>query len=615
MLPPDIRKKVAALWDLVSGAGLASSPYVALEQIACLIFLKRLDGMASEPDEDGLPSIFQLLMSDEESSFDKQPSFWNTLLEHEDPGSYLNDRLFPWLRELELLISDYYPSLAKRLSLNGMLRDAYFQLDPSKRQALRLLIKAIDQLFPYHGPQNQGRFSSGEVFEYLFTEASASSRIGPLVTARHITQFMVALLDPKPGQSIVDPAAGTGGFLVSALHYMLADAPGPRARSKRLATIGANLVGVDLSHALARIGWVNLLLHDIKLPQFMQGNSLVMTDFKGPAQPLLSESFDFVLCDLPFGGRIDPEEAAGNQYLPSYTREDQVNQSDKIELLFVWRTLSLLKVGGSAALIIPQNILYGSSKSQIELRRELLSRHCVEAVILLPGEIFNPYTGIEAAILVVRKVTEPHAQSISFNKKPKTDAVWFYEITQDGYSMDHKRDELPADADNDLLDALVHFKQLRRGEHEWEAAKGHYFQPGTWHNADLASLNGIPKRESTQPKQWQVPVRRWLNRPAWRATDDQLQGSHDEQGEVRANYVERMQGRLYINDKLRPGLLDPHCIEGNGWSLDLEDYKVIEQPKPMGERSALELIDELEAIEVDVLERLRHLRELIGEVQ
>lgn len=614
MLPADIRKKVASLWDLVSGAGLASSPYVALEQIACLIFLKRLDGMAAEPDEDGLPSIFQLLMPDDENSFDERPSFWNTLLQHEDPGSYLNDRLFPWLRELELLIIDGQPSLARRLSLNGMLRDAYFQLDPSKSQALRLLIKAIDQLFPYHGRQNKGRFSSGEVFEYLFTEASASSRIGPLVTARHITQFMVALLDPKRGQRIVDPAAGTGGFLISALHYMLADAPGPIARNKRLDTIGEGLVGVDLSHALARIGWVNLLLHGIELPQFMQGNSLVMTDFQGPAQPLLSESFSFVLCDLPFGGRIDPEEAAGTQYLPSYTREDQVNYSDKIDLLFVWRALSLLKVGGRAALIIPQSLLYGSSKAEVELRRELLSRHHVEAVILLPGEIFNPYTGIEAAVLVVRKVTGLHDASTSFSKEPKTDAVWFYEVTQDGYSMDHKRDELPAGADNDLFDALVHFRQRQKGEHVWDAGKERYFRPDTWQDASWASLNAIPEREATQLKQWLVPVRSWLQKPAWRSVNNQIHGSHDEQGQVRSAYVEVMQPRLYINDKLRSNLLAPDCIEGNGWSLDLDDYKVIEQPKPTEEHSALELIDELEAIEVDVLERLRQLRKLIGEV-
>ncbi|WP_404936817.1 N-6 DNA methylase [Pseudomonas sp. JDS08PS003] len=614
MLPADIRKKVASLWDLVSGAGLAASPYVALEQIACLIFLKRLDGMAAEPDEDGLPSIFQLLMPDDENLFDERPSFWNTLLQHQDPGSYLNGVVFPWLRELELMISDY-PSLARRLSLNGMLRDAYFQLDLSKPQALKSLVIEIDKLFPYQGRQSKNGFSSGDVFEHLFTEASANSRIGPLVTARHITRFMVALLDPKPGQRIIDPAAGTGGLLVSALHYMLADAPGPLARSKRLAPIGEGLVGVDLSHALARIGWVNLLLHGIELPQFMQGNSLVMTDFQGPAQPLLSESFDFVLCDLPFGGRIDPEEAAGTQYLPSYTREDQVNQSDKIDLLFVWRALSLLKVGGSAALIIPQSLLYGSSKAEVELRRELLSRHHVEAVILLPGEIFNPYTGIEAAILVVRKVTGLNGASTSFSKEPKTDAVWFYEVTQDGYSMDHKRDELPAGADNDLFDALVHFRQRHKGEHVWDAGKERYFRPDTWQDASWASLDAIPKREATQLKQWLVPVRRWLQKPAWRLVNNKIHGSHDEQGQVRSAYVEVMQPRLYINDKLRPGLLDPHCIEGNDWSLDLEDYKVIEQPKPTEERSALELIDELEAIEVDVLERLRQLRKLIGEVQ
>ncbi|ROL62650.1 hypothetical protein BLX41_31700 [Pseudomonas protegens] len=580
MLPPDIRKKVASLWDLVSGAGLASSPYVALEQIACLIFLKRLDGMAAEPDEDGLPSIFQLLMPDEEGPPNKHYSLWKALLEQPAPGTYLNDRVFPWLRSLEMRIGDY-PSLARRLGLNGMLSDAYFQLDPSKNQALRGLVHGIDELFPYTGKKRQARFSSAEVFEYLFTQGSATSNIGPLVTARHITRFMTALLDPLPGQRIIDPAAGTGGFLVCTLQYMLSRSARLSASGKKRIHDGRSLVGIDLSHTLARIGWVNLLLHDIEQPQCMQGNSLATGDAQGAAESLLNESYDFVISDLPFGGRIDPQEAAKANYLPFYARDDQGNRSDKVELLFVWRALSLLRVGGSAALIIPQNLLVGRSQAQIELRRELLCKHCVEAVILLPGEIFNPYTGIKAAILVVRKTGDQQAQTKSYDATPQTDAVWFYQVTQDGYSMDSKREELPADADNDLFDALVHFRIRQRGLGLWERSKEVYFQAGAGQDPHWSSINDESRRNATQVRQWQVPVRR------------KLRGA----------------------DALFSNFLDPDCIEAKEWSLDIEDYKVIEQPRSGGDRTALQLIGELETIELEVIEQLRYLRDLIGEVQ
>ncbi|WP_325984636.1 N-6 DNA methylase [Pseudomonas protegens] len=580
MLPLEIKNKVASLWDLVSGAGLASSPYVALEQIACLIFLKHLDGIASADNEDGRSSVFQRLIPDEIAPPNKHRSFWKALLLHPDPGTYLNDQIFPWLRSLEMRIGNY-SSLAERLGLNGMLSDAYFQLDPSKSQALTGLVHAIDELFPYPGQERQEGFLSGEVFEYLFTQGSTSSNIGPLVTARHITRFMVALLDPRPGHRIIDPAAGTAGFLVSAQQYMLSRHARLRAATQKKIHDGHSLVGIDLSHSLARIGWVNLLLHDIESPQCMQGNSLIIGGSQGAAEPWLNERYDFVLSDLPFGGRIDPQEATGANYLPFYARDDQGKRSDKVEQLFVWRALNLLQVGGSAALIIPQNLLVGRSQAQIDLRRELLSRHSVEAVILLPGAIFNPYTGIKAAILVVRKVADHQALATPHVAPPQTDAVWFYEVTQDGHSMDHKRKELPADADNDLFDAFVHFRRRQLSAELWERGRDLYFQAGAEEGPYWTSLHNVIECSSTQVKQWLVPVRR------------KLRGS----------------------EALFPDSLDPDCIEAKDWSLDIDDYKVIEQPKSAGENTALQLIDELEQLELKVIEQLRQLRDEIGEVQ
>jgi type I restriction enzyme M protein len=610
MLSSDIKKEVAALWDIVSSAGLAPSPYVALEQIACLIFLKRLHEIDAERIATGMKPIVQMRLPNEAVSIQGSASLWDGLFLQDDIGSHLAEIVFPWLRTLEQrLKQDKF--LLKVLNLNGLMNDAYFQLDTSSIDALHRLVRSIDALFPHPGQDNNDIHSSGEVFEHLFAQASKNSKIGQVTTAPHIARFMVSLLNPAPGESIIDPAVGTGTLLVSALQHMReSETPGDNA----LAGSADSLVGIDLDHTQTRIGWVNLLLQGVKTPVCVQGNSLAGEMPKGVTGALLKKQYDLVLADLPFGGRIDLQ----NTLSPSeHALRDKNNIStDRVELLFIWRVLALLKPGGRAALIIPQSVLSGTDESHVSVRRELLSQHQVEAVILLPGKMYAPFIGISAALLVVRKPSTPQFVPILPSDEPKTRSVWFYEVSDDGMSVDPRKVG-PANTDSDLRDALVHFKHRKIDQGLWESNKDRYFQDDRSHDPHTKSLNavGAASRSATQVKQWQIPVRNWLEYSDSRSVDGSLLGSHDESGSVRPEYIKRMESRLYVLGKLDNTLLEHDCIEAQDWSLELSRYKPLEQPKPIGDQSVLQLIDELEFIERDVLERLRELRTLIGEAR
>lgn len=596
MLSFDIKKEVASLWDIVSSAGLAPSPYVALEQIACLIFLKRLHGLDVMRSNDGVKPEGQERLPVAGRLLSEASSLWKELLNLEDIGHCLEQEVFPWLRTLgqEMLFAR---------TLNGVMDDVYFQLDVSKHQALKLLIRHIDALFSEQA-SNEAH-SPGEVLDQLFAQASINSKIGQLTTAPQIARFMVSLLDPVPEQSIIDPTVGTGTLLVSALEYIRENmSVGDRA----LPGNADSLVGIDLDHAQTRIAWVNLLLHGVASPVCVQGNSLAAPE--GVAGELLRKQYDFVLADAPFGGRVDLQESLSPN---EHSWRDRNASTDRVELLFIWRALALLKPGGRAALIIPQSVLSGSDEPHVNLRRELLSQHQIEAVIYLPRKVYAPFTGISAALLLVRKPSTPHFAPNRPGDEPKTGAVWFYEVSDDGLSAAPQKAG-PVNTDNDLLDALVHFKHRKVDQGLWESNKDLYFQSGQRQDpqAKFLSTLGTLSRSATKVKQWQIPVRTWQENPESRSVDGAIQSSHDDSGSVRPEYVQRMESRLYVLGKLDSTLLDRDCIEAKDWSLELSRYKPIVQPKSVGDQSVLQLIDDLEFIEKDILGRLHELRNLIG---
>lgn len=511
MLAPHIKKKVDKLWDRFWSAGL-TNPLVAVEQITYLLFLKRLEDIDRKRVERNLPSIYQrrygftkgtdfnFNRKEESDDFDPETCRWSYIrqLEKTNPR-HLSEVVFPWLRTIDSRLSAQETD-AELGGLDKRMADAYFQLDPNKGQVLGDAIDLIDQLFARAGDGSAAQDIMGDTFEYLLSEMATAGKNGQFRTPRHLIRFMVELLDPEPGDKIIDPAAGTGGFLFSAQQYLMRkysaqdnirlewDGTPHRldgaAAGDNYAKIhnGANFVGLDNDRTMTRIGWMNLILHDIADPQLVQGDSLSKREGKAKLAELLTpESYHFVLANPPFTGTVDTADLEKDSVLfpriggGGKKKDDAV--TNKSELLFLWLMLDLLQIGGRCAVIIPEGVLFGNTDAHKRLRRELLTEHVVEAVISLPGGVFQPYTGVKTSILIFRKETRRDDKQSFTGQAPRTDYVWFYEIEQDGFTLDAKRNARPGQA-NDLWDALVKFKTwLNEGRAGSERLEKTYWQP------------------------------------------------------------------------------------------------------------------------------------------
>lgn len=546
MLAPFIKKKVDKLWDRFWAAGL-TNPLVAVEQITYLIFLKRLEAIDSNRADEAKKtkreylSIYQPRDTDP-PGLDPEKSRWSHIQAKENKKDVANliDNVFPWLRSIESRLTQQTAG-DELSSLNNRMADAYFQLDPNKGQVLSDAIDLIDELFARAGDGSAAQDIMGDTFEYLLSEVASAGKNGQFRTPRHLIRFMVELLDPKPGQRIIDPAAGTGGFLFSAQQYLMQKftspdklvlewdgtphrADGKKAKPKEYAAIhnGANFVGLDNDRTMARIGWMNLVLHDVTDPHLLQGDSLSNRDGKPKMAELLKhESYDFVLANPPFTGTVDTEDLDKDSILFPRVGGEGKKKGDAItnksELLFLWLMLDLLKFEGRCAAIIPEGVLFGNTDAHVRLRRELLTEHVVEGVISLPGGVFQPYTGVKTSILIFRKETLRKKKQGFTGQNPRTEYVWFYEVEEDGFSLDAKRNARPGQR-NDLWDALEKFKAWRTdasigAESNERVLLQPNFRPERWRHALLhdAAKNLTPAGHAfsslTDKRMWDGQVR------------------------------------------------------------------------------------------------------------
>src|SRR3989344_5374214 len=471
MLAPHIKKKVDELWNRFWAAGL-TNPLVAVEQITYLLFLKRLEDIDFKRLQRGFRSIY--------TGF--EACRWSYIRHEKTNPSHLIDVVFPWLRELEKHFSNTSADGTELASLNNRMADAYFQLDPNKGKVLSDAIDAIDQLFARAGEGSAAQDIMGDTFEYLLSEVATAGKNGQFRTPRHLIRVMAELLDPEPGQRVIDPAAGTGGFLFSTQQHLMRKysaqgnlvlewdgtphrTDGAAATQEQYAAIhnGANFVGLDNDRTMARIGWMNLVLHDVTDPHLLQGDSLSKREGKAKLKELLEPgSYQFVLANPPFTGTVDSGDLEPDTLLFPRVggggKKKDESITNKSELLFLWLMLDLLDIGGRCAVIIPEGVLFGNTEAHVRLRRELLVEHVVEGVISLPGGVFQPYTGVKTSVLIFRKVTRRDSkQTLPSNAAPLSEHVWFYEVEEDGYSKDAKRNPRPGQQ-NDLWDALEKFK-------------------------------------------------------------------------------------------------------------------------------------------------------------
>ena len=271
----------------------------------------------------------------------------------------------------------------------------------------------------------------GDLYEYMLGKIQTSGQNGQFRTPKHIRDMMVALIQPTPKDTICDPACGTAGFLISSAEYVRAHYGSEMTQEEWDHFAGPMFTGFDMDHTMLRISAMNLMLHSITHPNIAYKDSL-------SKQNEISDAFSVCLANPPFKGSINKESIS----------EDlkAVANTTKTELLFLALFLRMLKKGGRCACIVPDGVLFGSSKAHKMIRKELVENHQLQGVISMPSGVFKPYAGVSTAILLFTKTGAGG-----------TENVWFYDMKADGYSLDDKRTEV---AENDIPDIIERFHHI-----------------------------------------------------------------------------------------------------------------------------------------------------------
>ena len=406
MLTGEIRNQVDRLWDEFATGGL-SNPLEVIEQITYLLFLKRLDDLQTLEESKaarlGKPIERRIFPEGKDSKGRSYEDLRWSRFKNFAPAEMfevIGEHVFPFLRNLGGEDSSYAHHM----------KDARFTIPKAS-----LLAKVVDMID--HIPMDD-RDTKGDLYEYMLGKIASAGRNGQFRTPRHIIQLMVELTAPTAKDVICDPASGTCGFLVAAGEYLRDHHPEIlRDTSLRKHFHEGMFHGFDFDNTMLRIGSMNMQLHGVENPDIRYRDSLGQ-DHAGE-----EEKYTLVLANPPFAGSLDYENCAKDLL--------QVVKTKKTELLFMILFLRLLKPGGRAAVIVPDGVLFGSSKAHKELRRLLVEEQKLDAVISLPGGVFKPYAGVSTAILLFTKTNSGG-----------TDHVWFYDVAADGWSLDDKRTPL-----------------------------------------------------------------------------------------------------------------------------------------------------------------------------
>jgi type I restriction enzyme M protein len=296
----------------------------------------------------------------------------------------------------------------------------------------RLLAQVVEMIS--HIPM-QDRDTKGDVYEYLLGKIASAGQNGQFRTPRHIIRMMVDMVQPTVEDVICDPSAGSSGFLVTASEYIREHFEKELFDTKVQEHFQNKMfMGMEFDPTMIRIGAMNMILHGIENPQ------LTDVDALSEANTHFTEKASLVLANPPFKGSLDRDAVDGKIL--------SVVDSKKTELLFLALILKGLKLGGRAAVIIPDGVLFGSSKAHQQIRKEIIDNQKLSAVISMPSGVFKPYAGVSTAVLIFTKTNSGG-----------TDNVWFYDMQADGYSLDDKRNPIEV---NDIPDIVARFQNLKK---------------------------------------------------------------------------------------------------------------------------------------------------------
>jgi type I restriction enzyme M protein len=442
-----LKSLIDKLWQSFWEGGIAN-PLTAIEQITYLIFMKRLDDLEAKRERDAeftgetYNSRFKgkFTVPGSKEVIDKSELRWS-VFKHKPADEMLlhvQARVFPFLKDLNGETSPFTHHMA-----NAVFIIPKASLMVSAVNIVEEIFNEIEKDAAEGGQAFQD--IQGDVYEMLLSEIATAGKNGQFRTPRHIIKLMAELVAPQLGQRIADPACGTCGFLLGAYQYILTqlvmknnpdsvwkDEDGFYRASitsmlteKLRSILDNSFFGYDIDTTMVRLGLMNMMMHGIDEPAIDYKDTLSKT-YNEPGR------YDIIMANPPFTGNIDKGDINENLHLPT----------TKTELLFVERIYHMLKIGGTAAVIVPSGVIQNSGKAFEALRKLIIEQAELKTVIAVPTGVFRPYAGVSTAILI-------------FTKGGETNHVWFYDMKADGYTLDDKRNKTE---ESDLPDIVQRFK-------------------------------------------------------------------------------------------------------------------------------------------------------------
>ena len=428
MITGELKNKIDSLWDIFAAGGL-TNPLDVIEQMTYLMFIHDLDEAdnthAKEAVMLGLPykSIFTDSVRIGDRTVDGSQLKWSVFRDFPAVRMYsvMQEMVFPFIKNLHG---------NKESAYSKYMADAIFKLPTPL--LLEKVVTAMDGIYEQMA-QLKTADTRGDVYEYLLSKIATAGLNGQFRTPRHIIRMMVELMQPKPSDTICDPACGTSGFLVAASDYLKENCKNEVFFNRQNKDHYMNHMfhGFDMDRTMLRIGAMNMMTHGVDNPFIEYRDSL---SDQNPDRA----KYSLILANPPFKGSLDYDIVSADLL--------KVCKTKKTELLFLALFLRMLKVGGRCACIVPDGVLFGSSTAHRAIRRELVDGNRLEAVISMPSGVFKPYAGVSTAILIFTKTGHGG-----------TDKVWFYDMKADGFSLDDKRSPV---ADNDIPDIITRFRHL-----------------------------------------------------------------------------------------------------------------------------------------------------------
>ena len=440
MVTGAIKNKVDKIWTDIWAGGI-TNPLTVIEQLTYLMFIRSLDEkeLATEDFENMASEKMEHIFPASEAG---QSMRWSKFKDKDSREIFLTmqQRVFPAIKKMkygrlpdfdangELVEIEDDPTRPDEgnTAFARYMDDAMF-LIPTP-QVLQKIITGLEDLYTHDIADLD---MQGDLYEYMLLKLSSAGKNGQFRTPLHIIDMMVELVQPTPDDFICDPACGTAGFLVSSAQYLREHYEDTMTPEQWQYFAGPMFTGFDMDRTMLRISAMNLMLHSITNPDIDYKDSV-------SKQNSIRSKYTVCLANPPFKGTVDAESI--NDDLKAVTN------TKKTELLFLALFLRMLKTGGRCACIVPDGVLFGSSKAHQSIRKELIENHQLRAVISMPSGVFKPYAGVSTAVLVFTKTGAGG-----------TDKVWFYDMKADGFSLDDKRTEVK---ENDIPDIIARFHNL-----------------------------------------------------------------------------------------------------------------------------------------------------------